>query len=585
MRDPGTHVARASKKQQGVFYTPADVADYMVREVFSEYGRAVKETHVLDPACGSGVYMRAMLAVLKENDETCDALRLIQNCLYGFDISALSVESACFVLLHDCFDSVRRLGIAPLRAWHLLRLNFAVVDALRVVHNRQASRNKEATAQREALRRELSGSHDILPELSHKGREEEREGWFGVSHFGQELSDIFPEVGHGFHVVVGNPPYAPIGHRDDWDFLRSQYQCLSDCHSGRGNLYPLFIEMSWRLAKCGRSAAGLVVPLSIAYRRGGQFSACRRAMMRQGGRWRFVFFDREPHALFGEDVKTRNAIVLRRESTDDPPRGESSTVETGPLRKWTSRSRHRLFSSIEFTSLNGFDVTSGVPKLDGARQAAVAARLMASLCSLKSTWHGIRSCPPISSFEQDGPPRVFLGSTAYNFLNVFRPHKFAREDGGNRLSENPVTVMEFADETTARQVFAILSSRLVFWWWHVNADGFHVPRWFVENIPFGRENICGHAGRQLAELGEQLWAAVQDGRILSLNGGRESIAYRPFACERERDMIDEILTTMAGAERAFCDDLREFVYSTIVVDEEEERRRLLGIELNRVDPQ
>jgi len=48
----------------------------------------------------------------------------------------------------------------------------------------------------------------------------------------------------------------------------------------------------------------------------------------KGGTWRCAFFDREPHALFGEDVETRNAILFRREVVNDPVRGSRPKIET-----------------------------------------------------------------------------------------------------------------------------------------------------------------------------------------------------------------------------------------------------------------
>jgi hypothetical protein len=54
----------------------------------------------------------------------------------------------------------------------------------------------------------------------------------------------------------------------------------------------------------------MVVPLSLACNESAQYQACRARIASAPGHWRFAFFDREPHALFGEDVKTRNVIVL-----------------------------------------------------------------------------------------------------------------------------------------------------------------------------------------------------------------------------------------------------------------------------------
>ena len=81
---------------------------------------------------------------------------------------------------------------------------------------------------------------------------------------------------NGFDILVGNPPYAPLGERRDYASLVTSYHCLAAEKGGtRDNTFPLFIEMMWRLTVPGASAASLVTPLSIAFHRGAQYEACR----------------------------------------------------------------------------------------------------------------------------------------------------------------------------------------------------------------------------------------------------------------------------------------------------------------------
>src|SRR5208337_3580177 len=134
----------------------------------------------------------------------------------------------------------------------------------------------------------------------------------------------FPTVTSGFDVIVGNPPYAAVGDRSALHELSGEFRSFSPESAIRDNLYPLFVETMWRLADVRHHASGLVVPLSIAYHRSHQLVACRRAMRDVGGHWHCAFFDREPHALFGEDVKTRNAILFHTAHRDDPNRGRAA---------------------------------------------------------------------------------------------------------------------------------------------------------------------------------------------------------------------------------------------------------------------
>ena len=165
----------------------------------------------------------------------------------------------------------------------------------------------------------------------------------------------------------------------------------------------------------------MVVPLSLACSRRAQMTATRRAIMRSGGRWRFAFFDREPHALFGEEVKTRNAIVFRAYTSGRPT--TETSVETGPLRRWTSRQRATLFDTVDFTPLPGVPIAAGVPKLDGDLCAGAYRRLRRQTVRLRELCATIDSCPPQDAATQASGHHVFVAGTAYNFLNAFRSHR------------------------------------------------------------------------------------------------------------------------------------------------------------------
>ena len=167
--------------------------------------------------------------------------------------------------------------------------------------------------------------------------------------------------------------------------------------------------------------------------------------------------------------------------------------------------------------------------------------------------------------------RVFVASTAYNFLNVFRSIT-PDPDLPYPLTENPVHCLEFAREETAELAFAILSSSLTFWLWHAEGDGFHVGACFIQGLPFGRSSFAPTKAEILRQAGRTLWHALQPNRIVSVNRGKQTIAYRPLACERERGAIDDVLLEAAQLPKSFKCSLREFVKSTVIVDKADRRR-------------
>ena len=539
MKDATTASARDAKKLGGVFYTPADVASYMVEHAKVLYQGDFCSAKCLDPACGTGVFFLAMLRAA-----TCSQTRTsyfspldyVASNLHGIDISGHALDAAAFVLLNECLRDIKARNINPLTAWKIIRRNFIRMDALCM----------NVTEQRE---KEVS---QPLPPT---------------------LGQMFPQAARGFDLLVGNPPYAALGDREDFESLTSRFVSLAGAKPApRLNLYPLFVEMMWRFTKPDLSVAALVTPLSMAFHCGAQYENCRRAMSWSGGRWQFAFFDREPHALFGEEVKTRNAILFRQECAGTPERGRASLIETGPLRKWTSRTRKSLFHNIQFTTVDSIEMTSRIPKVDGATQSIAFLALRGRSDCLPSLAVKMGTCTLAHVLSGQASPKVFVGGTAYNFLNVYRSAILFPKEKSLNLSKSPVHCLEFLNEHDARAAFAILSSRISFWLWHVLGDGFHVGGWLFREIPFNRDSFSKKDFNTLAILGDSLWHKLYAHRYTSMNAGRLTVGFRPLACNHVRDRIDSILAREAGLADDFLVEIKAFVLRNAVVDATDERR-------------
>jgi hypothetical protein len=577
-RDPGTAPAREAKRKEGIFYTPSDVAEYMVRRCLHRASGIEHQRLCLDPASGTGVFLLALLhAANKVGGADFDCFDYASRCLHGLDVSGLALDACAFVLLRACWRDVERHGLSPWSAWHRLRMNLVQVDALTVQLCSATDAQNETKTRFIAIARALRATPSAFVE-PHAGLPTMFSDCLGpLSRSEVSLQSLFPNAVRGFDVLVGNPPYAALGERQDVAELADSFRSLPDTSdASRANLYPLFIEMMWRFTSPGNAAAALVTPLSIAYHSGRQYANCRRAMSCAGGRWQFAFFDREPHALFGEEVKTRNAILFRFEDEQTPKRVELAEVQTGPLRKWTSRTRHALFNGISFTSLGSSAITDGIPKLSGERQAAVFCALQRSTARLPAWGLRVGTCRPQAAIGAQDMPRVFIGGTAYNFLNVYRFGELSEDDGPFSLSESGVHCLEFRSEQDAEAAFAILSSRLTFWLWHVLGDGFHVPGWLWQEIPFSRASFDSDLFGKLAALGRDLWQRLREHRFTSVNGGKLTIGYRPLHCHEERDAVDALLLQAAGLPAEFFDELRSFVQTNTVVDATDKRRQHLN---------
>lgn len=531
MRDPTTRATREKKRSSGVFYTPADVADHMMRLALNHAPLSHPLT-VFDPACGTGVFLRSALAALGARHPTADPLTLAEQSLFGVDIDPWAVDATAYVLLHDALARQPLGRRKPISLWRLLRGNLAVADALSIdpAHaGDDAAPGPDGHRQRRQPLR-----HEIKARIA--------------------INDLFPKMLRGPRIIIGNPPYAPIGLRPDLINLGTIFETLRPV-APTSDIHPLFIEQMVRLAAPETSGA-LVVPLSISFNSRPQYTAARGLVGRTAGAWRFSFFDREPHALFGEDVKTRNTIV----SWSRQDSASRAQIMTGPLLKWRGDTRARLFESIHFTEITT-PIGNGIPKLSGALQSETFTRLQSKGSRLADLFLSISGSELTDTFQANAST-VFVGSTAYNFINAFlKPPANLRPSG--RASSNTVHAIRCASPGDAHLVYAILSSRVTFWLWHVIGDGFHVSRTFLEDLPIGAASFDNRTGNQLAELGQQLWVQLRSTPLSSNNRGRTSVAFPATRARDQQQEIDNLIIGALGLTSSFANNLSVFINSVV----------------------
>ena len=522
MRNPSTKVARAMRRAHGVFYTPADVAEHMAQSALDNIDLSPNTLRVFDPACGTGVFLRATLCTL--HAQGADPLHIVQNCLFGMDIDPWSVDGAAYVLLHDAISLAPEVGVSPGSLWQSIRRNLAVGDALSLDPSRAPVRPR-------------------LFDLPHEN-----------ARFC--IADVFPAMGDAPNVIIGNPPYAAVSSRADFAELSAAFSTFPARYSLSADMHPLFFEQMVRLS-APEAAGALVLPLSVAFSTGQQYQAMRQLIEQTAGSWRFSFFDREPHALFGEDVKTRNSIITWNRNAFD----RTSRKMTGPLLKWRGDDRARMLHGIRHTELHG-SIVNGIPKLSGSLQSDALDRLTAQGASLSDLVRSFNSTTLERTFVGDRKT-VFVGGTAYNFLNVFvRPPARLRPECGS-MSTNTMHGLSCATIDEAFAALALLSSGVAFWLWHTLGDGFHVSRSFLEDFPLGPTLFNGVAFEELSSVGRSLWQSLQSCPVSSVNRGRSSLSFPASRLREQQREIDQIIIRASGLSTIFVNELDSFINSVV----------------------
>jgi type I restriction-modification system DNA methylase subunit len=224
--DVSLEAKKEKRKEQGIYYTPKWVTDYIVKHTVSRF--IAEHTHdeimkikVVDPACGSGSFLiRAYDELLgyhaaasgkpvSELDQW-DRLPVLNSNIFGVDLDGQAVEIARLNLL---LRSLARREILPSLADNIKRGNSLI-----------------------------SGTETELEKYFGKLWNEKRP--FDWQH------GFAPAVQSGdFDVVIGNPPYVRIQTlpRDEADYYRDHFASAS----GSFDIYVLFLEKGIELLKPG----------------------------------------------------------------------------------------------------------------------------------------------------------------------------------------------------------------------------------------------------------------------------------------------------------------------------------------------
>ena len=226
--------SHAHRKEQGIYYTPTYIVDYIVRNTLGELLKDKKvnpeKIRVLDPACGSGSFLIKAFDVLNEyyakhdknysqtqidfktNMPFTTKTKILKNNIFGVDLDKQAVEIAQLNLLLKIAEKGHRL---PLLQENIKCGNSLIDDPA------------------------------IAGDKAFKWEEE------------------FPEVMQegGFDVVIGNPPYVNNRNlsKKEKIFFEKNYKVAYQQY----DLYVLFYEIGLRLLKEG-GYLGFITPNKFA---------------------------------------------------------------------------------------------------------------------------------------------------------------------------------------------------------------------------------------------------------------------------------------------------------------------------------
>lgn len=529
--------SQESKQRTGVYYTPSDVADYMTSWILTNSSGG----NIIDPACGTGVYLLSAARQMIKNGIDLD---MLIDRLYGIDVDPIAVDLTCFVL--TAFTCGIQNSLVPARIWHRFRMNTLVFDTISLLLNNSKMVLDDASiikSMRDELREILTRTNEQLPVPKS----------YTPSFLGENIKYFFPETNGAFDGIVTNPPYAKLGLRKDLRQLSRGLLSLNNVNvTPNTNMYIPFMEAMWLFGN-NKSRSAMIVPLSISYNSAFPFRSLRNSLCSVGGAWYFRFFDRTPDAIFGDDIKQRVAIVLNENKVDN-----TFEMHTSTLHRWTSTNRNILFSVLPTTTKLSIHTERLIPKIGQQWEKDTYEALISSKNRLSV------SVKLNDNFIHNNNSSVYVGTTAYNWLVLYRNLDEKAEPTSNIR-------LEVESAIAADWLYAVLASRLTYWLWRVEGDGFHVPLSFIESLPFSW-NKHDENHLQLASAGKALWISARQNPIESINNGRRTRSYSTHGL-RELDVIDILLLKSLSLEPALHNVIKAYVTNTITVGRDQEYRR------------
>lgn len=214
---------QAYRKEQGIFYTPTYIVDYIVRNTLSklleEKKSKAEKIRVLDPACGSGSflikafdvlneyhlkhdkhYSQTLLDVASEDSVYTRKLQVVQNNIFGVDLDKQAVEVAQLNLLLKVTEKGKRL---PLLQQNIRQGNSVIQQSLNPEDKPFEWRN--------------------------------------------QFSKILNEEG-GFDIIIGNPPYV---RQEELAPFKKYFESNYEVYDSAADLFVYFFERELKLLKEG----------------------------------------------------------------------------------------------------------------------------------------------------------------------------------------------------------------------------------------------------------------------------------------------------------------------------------------------
>lgn len=352
-----------------------------------------------------------------------------------------------------------------------------------------------------------------------------------------DWNKTFPKIFKegGFDVVLENPPYAVLNGNYDHFQFKERYGVITN-GSIKVNIYLLFLELMLKISKQYKGRGAAIIPLSLAFNSKAPFVNMRNALRNSAGYCKFSFYDRSPDSLFGDNIKTRNSIMFFEKDSI-----RHFSLSTTRLIRWNSREREKLFSGLVYQDMGDFPIGRGIPKISSSLELDILKQLESSGQRLEGFINITSLKDEIVNTVLKTKNNIYFYSTAYNWLSIFKEIPPSFNHHNERIIPVSLSVIDCKNQKNRDLIYAILNSKIFYWYWLVHGDGFHLTKRFVGQIPIDLELFSKKGESELIHLGNKLSKKVKKYPISKVNNNKSIGNYNILKC---RDIIDQIDITI-----------------------------------------
>ena len=228
--------SKTHRKEQGIYYTPSYIVDYIVKNTVGEYIKThtpeeIRKVRILDPACGSGSFLIRAYKELEgywskyyeKNKDISKSVRTVKQTKFNPDMEGNEIEfysTKTEILKNNIFG----VDLDP-KAVEIAQLNLLL----------QISERKQRLP---ILQNNIKVGNSLIDDPS-------------ISDRAFKWEEEFPEIMKegGFDIVIGNPPYIRNTElsKIEKEFFVEKFICAYEQY----DIFILFFEIGIKLLKNG----------------------------------------------------------------------------------------------------------------------------------------------------------------------------------------------------------------------------------------------------------------------------------------------------------------------------------------------